>query len=298
MLRGYARLCIKLAHAGARAAPRGRYPYHSNTFISLEKRPIPNRKAIRLSGAADMRPFRPLNSSIWSVSCHVPASSIFFFLPCTWDRRIPATLLNWWKLESLRAGLRCGRRPRNALLISSAFKLLDVPCASQFVAFRGGAVRGWRCNRVNSGLAVKLSVTNRIVMLGWFRDSRSRCVWLTGVKRLDSVAATRGWCANYSRPPRWGACTSETYEGGERWWGKKEGGRRLCATDDNRRLSAIRFFVFDRTPSFPFFASASSNKFNWLSASADKYFYADSVRWNKLERSGLILTFIPCFFFH
>lgn len=72
--------------------------------------------------------------------------------------------------------------------------------------------------------------------------------------------------------------------------------RRLCASDDNRRLSAIRFFAFDGTPSFPFFASASPNKFNWLSASTDKYFCAEWVRSNKLERRDLTLIFIRYFF--
>lgn len=89
--------------------------------------------------------------------------------------------------------------------------------------------------------------------------------------------------------------TRSTGRGGE--GEKKMKRRRLCASDDNRRLSAIRFFAFDGTPSFPFFASASPNKFNWLSASTDKYFCAEWVRSNKLERRDLTLIFIRYFFF-
>lgn len=108
-------------------------------------------------------------------------------------------------------------------------------------------------------------------------------------------------CVNYSRPTpppaRVEARAQVTrWTGGRRVEGEKMKRRRLCASDDNRRLSAIRFFAFDGTPSFPFFASASPNKFNWLSASTDKYFCAEWVRSNKLERRDLTLIFIRYFF--
>ena len=142
--------------------------------------------------------------------------------------------------------------------------------------------------------------------------SRSRRVWLREGERNGGLGTS--WDVVVPRHEREGVCklfspnlplpriearaqvTRSTGRGGE--GEKKMKRRRLCASDDNRRLSAIRFFAFDGTPSFPFFASASPNKFNWLSASTDKYFCAEWVRSNKLERRDLTLIFIRYFFFH